>query len=524
MELETCRKQQNTPLLDAITKFQEKEPAYFRIPAHRFERGINSRFTEAVGEKIFRYDLSEAEGLDDLHHATGPIKEAEQLAADLWKARKSFFLVNGTTCGNEAMMLSAVKPGEKVMVMRNMHKSILMGLILSGAVPCFINPEYAPDWKLWCSVRPETIEKGFQAHPDCKAVFLVSPNYYGITSNLQAIAEICHKHDAILAIDEAHGSHLYFSDKLPAGALQQNVDMCSQSIHKTAGSMTQSSILHVGSDRIDTSWTAGNLQLVQSTSPSYILMASLDAARQELAQHGSAMMEKAINLSCYMRQKLLEIPGIQVLKRPDSKKEDNKIKRSHTEHIIEEIVTESQDDNQTIYDIDTTRVVFSAREYGISGFQLQELLYETGGVSTELADEENVVCVVTFANTKNDVDRLIQTLCRLVNSRELLQKHKEKLDLEGAQNTRKTKSVRIPEMVLTPREAYFHKKQTILWKDAAGKIAGEMIVPYPPGIPLIYPGERITDEIKLEIDRYLQNGCSLHGPKDDKLNKYQIIQ
>ncbi|MDD3279460.1 MAG: aminotransferase class I/II-fold pyridoxal phosphate-dependent enzyme [Lachnospiraceae bacterium] len=490
-------RQQETPLLDAITKFQEQEPAYFRIPAHRFQRGINSRFTEAVGEKVFRYDLSEAEGLDDLHHAQGPIQEAQELAADLWKAKKSFFLVNGTTCGNEAMMLSVVNPGEKVMVMRNMHKSVLMGLIMGGAVPCYINPEYYSSWKLDGSVTPEAVERGFLENPDCRAVFLVSPNYYGIASNLEKIAEICHAHGAILGVDEAHGGHTYFSEMLPKGALQQGVDLCAQSIHKTAGSMTQSSLLHIGSERVDPLRVAANLQLVQSTSPSYILMASLDAARQELAVHGQEMMKKAICLSVEARQKLSRIPGIQVLERPAQAKRE-------------------------IYDLDLTRVVFSARELQITGYRLQELLYERGGVSTELADEENVVCVITFANTEEDISRLVQTLAEIAKSlgesTEDIHEKKEKTREEIRENHE------IPPMVLTPREAYFHEKKTICWKDAVDCIAGEMIVPYPPGIPLIYPGERITAEIMREINRFWTNGCVLHGPKDDTLETFQIIE
>ena len=256
--------QNRMPLVEALQQFREEAPAYFRIPGHRFERGLDEALN---GASLAAYDLSEAEGLDDLHHAEGVIAEAQRLAAETWKAKKTFFLVNGTTCGNEAMVLSSVKEGEKIIVPRNVHKSVLMGLILSGATPVYVMPEYSTKWQMWGGVTPETIEKAFAETPDAKAVLLVSPTYYGLCSDLQAIAEICHCHNAALLVDEAHGSHLYFSEQLPLGALESGADACAQSIHKTAGSFTQSSFLSLGSGRLDEARVAANLQMVQSTSP-----------------------------------------------------------------------------------------------------------------------------------------------------------------------------------------------------------------------------------------------------------------
>lgn len=481
--------QERTPLVDAIVKFGNGEPAYFRIPAHRFERGMNSRFRDAAGEGVFRCDLSEAEGLDDLHQPTGVIREAQELAADLWGAQESFFLVNGTTCGNEAMVLSVAGPGERVLVPRNAHKSILMGLILSGAEPCYVYPRYEEKWNLWGSVTPEVIEAEFQKRSSgYKAVFLVSPTYYGICSDLRRIGEICRNYGAALCVDEAHGSHLYFSDMLPEGALQQGVDLCAQSIHKTAGSMTQSSLLQIGSGRVDRNRIAANLHLVQSTSPSYVLMASLDAARQELALHGKDMMERAVFLAQMARKGLAAISGIQVLEK-------------------------GLTDANSIFDLDSTRVVFSARELGISGYRLQELLYEQSGVSTELADEENVVCVVTFANTRQEIERLVGAVQKIAGQREV---HGKPLK-SAAWTILKT------EKVMNPREAYFHRKETIRWEEAAGKIAGEMIVPYPPGIPLVYPGEVISPEIWLQVEEYRRKGLAIHGPSDQRLKTLKII-
>lgn len=481
--------QSKTPLLDAISAFVEAEPAYFRIPAHRFEKGMNPRFRELAGERLFCCDLSEAEGLDDLHQPRGVIREAQELAAGLWKARESFFLVNGTTCGNEAMILSVAEPGEKVLIPRNAHKSILMGLIMSGADPCYLYPKYEAKWNLWASMDPLEVRRGFeQAGAGCRGVFLVSPTYYGICSDLSAIAEICHEQNALFCVDEAHGSHLYFSSRLPKGALLQGADLCAQSIHKTGGSMTQSSLLQIGSGRPDRDKVAANLQMVQSTSPSYVLMASLDAARQELALHGREMMERAADLADSAREKLAGIPGIQVLGK----------EMEHTD---------------AIYEIDPTRLVFSARELGISGYRMQEFLYREGGVSTELADEENVVCVVTCANTENDLERLVSTVKKIAGRKEFHRAPLHALEWH----------IVAAEKILSPREAYFHKKTVISWREAAGKISGEMIVPYPPGIPLVYPGERIGAEVWQQVEEYRRKGLAIHGPVDQSLETLRII-
>lgn len=481
--------QARTPLLDAIVEFGNRKPAYFRIPGHRFEQGVSLRLREVFGDGIFRCDLSEAEGLDDLHQAEGVIREAQELAAELWGAEESFFLVNGTTCGNEAMVLSTVKQGERVMVPRNAHKSILMGLIMSGAEPCYVTPQYYEEWNLWGSVDPKAVQKEFDGgEKGCKAVFLVSPTYYGVCSDLRKIGDICHEQGAVLCVDEAHGSHLYFSDILPEGALQQGVDLCSQSIHKTAGSLTQSSLLQIGSSRVDRDWIAANLQMVQSTSPSYVLMASLDAARQELALHGSEMMERALELAELARMRLKRIPGIQVLDREGVSK-------------------------RVVHQLDPLRLVISARELGIGGYRMQELLYEQSGVSTELADEENVVCVITFANTIQDVERLIEAVKLIAGQKEFHGKPLKPVDWKFS----------LPDKILNPREAYFHKKMAVNWEDAAGKVAGEMIVPYPPGIPLVYPGELISREIWQQVEDCRRRGLSIHGPADRSMRTFQII-
>ncbi|MDE7265880.1 MAG: aminotransferase class I/II-fold pyridoxal phosphate-dependent enzyme, partial [Lachnospiraceae bacterium] len=281
--------QQKTPLLEAVRDLIDTKPAYFRIPGHRLERGISSRWTEQVGSRIFSYDVTETPYTDDLHAPKGAIREAQELLRDLYGADESFFLVNGTTCGNEAMIISAAFEEEEIMVARNAHKSAMMGLVLSGAKPVYIMPEVIGDWGLQGAIPPERVRVLFKEHPHCSALFLVSPTYYGICSDLQKIADICHENNALLLVDEAHGAHLYFDKMEKAdkrrGALECGADICVQSMHKVTGALTQSSVLHIKNHGVREDAllrVAENLKLVQSTSPSYLLMISLDCARYEL--------------------------------------------------------------------------------------------------------------------------------------------------------------------------------------------------------------------------------------------------
>lgn len=481
--------QDKTPLLDAITDFIETKPAYFRIPGHRLERGVSSKWTDKVGNEIFAYDVTETPFTDDLHSPEGAILEAEELLQELYQADKSFFLVNGTTCGNEAMLLSAALEGQEVMVARNAHKSAMMGLIISGAKPVYVMPEVLEEWGIQGGIRPEAVRRTFEEHPKCKALFLVSPSYYGITSDLKELAEICHEYGAMLLVDEAHGGHLYFHKELPAGALEQGADMCVQSMHKVTGALTQSSVLHIKSSLADREKVASNLHIVQSTSPNYLLMTSLDCARYELAMHGEEMMEQAFELAEYAREKINAISGF----------------RCMTIDVI---------GKSAVAGLDRTRLVISAKELGLTGFELEELLFKDYAVNMELADYENVLAIVTYANTKEEIERLIRA-CQSVAD-----KYGRKEETACFQPTLPS----LPEQILTPRQAYFAMAEEILWQQAVGRISAEMIAPYPPGIPIIYPGERITQEVWDYLERFRKEKRHIHGSRDGKLEVIKVIR
>lgn len=481
--------QDKTPLLDAITEFIETKPAYFRIPGHRLERGISQRWTDKVGKEIFAYDVTETPFTDDLHSPEGAIKEAEELLKELYGADKSFFLVNGTTCGNEAMILSAAFEGQEIMIARNAHKSAMMGLIISGAKPVYVMPEVFDEWGLQGGIRPESVRKTFKEHPKCRALFLVSPSYYGITSDLKEIADICHEYGAMLLVDEAHGGHLYFHEGIPAGALEQGADMCVQSMHKVTGALTQSSVLHIKSKLADCERVAANLHIVQSTSPNYLLMTSLDCARYELAMHGHEMVEQALELAEYAGKKINAISGFQCMS-------DEAVKMSG------------------IAGLDKTRLVISAKELGLTGFALEELLFEQYAVNMELADYENVLAIVTYANTKAEIERLIEA-CKSISKEYFVKEEK---------SCKPPIFPKLPKQVLTPRQAYFSATQEAAWQQAVGRISAEMIAPYPPGIPIIYPGELITQEVWDYLEKFRKEKRHIHGSRDGKLEVIKVIK
>lgn len=473
--------QTKTPLIDALKNFDKISPAYFCIPSHHRGKGASSSFTEVFGKTVLKYDLTETPLTDDLHEADGAIKEAESLASELFGSDRTFFLVNGTTCANEAMIISSVCEGEKILVARNCHKSVLMGLIISGASPVYIEPEISGVFSAFGSISPEKVKLAFKNHPDIKAFILTSPTYYGIGSDLQKIADICHSHGALLLVDEAHGSHFAFSDKLPKTALSCGADMVSQSTHKTLNSMTQSSMLHVKGSLVDISKVDAALKIVQSTSPSYILMASLDAARQNAALNGRTAVCRMLDITSYIRSALSSIDGV-----------------SCPENV----------DRNEVFSFDKTRIIFSVK--GISGFSLSEILLEKYNICCEMADNYNVVSIIGSSDSYEDADRLINAV----------------KEIAATVNTGKIKEFSLPPMppiAMTPRKAFFAKSTRTNFKDSVGKVSAEMIAPYPPGIPVIYPGEVITEEIYEFISEAIKDGRHIHGFSDKSMETIKII-
>ncbi len=472
-------KQKQTPLVDALKKYRKERPTYFCIPGHRYENGVSDRWLKKDETGFLAYDLTEATGLDDLHEPEGAIREAQELLADLYGAGKSYFLVNGSTCGNEAMILASVGEGEKILVPANAHKSVTMGLILSGASPIYMNPVWFPKAGSFGGLNPEEIKRILDGDPAIKAVFLVSPDYYGKTLRLKEIAAICHERGVRVLVDEAHGGHCYFHSDLPMGALVAGADMCVQSFHKVTGALTQSSVLHVAAGQ-DCSRLEAALKMVQSTSPSYLLMASLDAARYEFAVHGEAALGEAIDLAENFREKVNGLTKFHCLSR-------------------EEVKGENQ-----IEDMDPLRLTISME--GVSGFALQKILRSRFHVETELADFKNILAIVTAANPKEDLDKFFWALFSMEQENEIA---KEQFSMPDISAAFPQGEIKLPE--LSPRQVWLSKVEQLPLDGAIGRIAGEMIIPYPPGIPILRPGERISREVIALFHEYKKRGCHFHG-------------
>ena len=492
------------PLVEAIDGFLKKEYAYFAIPGHRYESGMPPSLRERFGPAVYRYDLTEAPGLDDLHHAKGAILKARKRAAELFGADECRFSVNGTTALIEAMILSVCAPGDELILARDVHRSAVSGLILSGAKPVWIMPDGDPEWNVSNGIKPERVEEAILSHPEAKAVLVVSPTYYGQASDLAAIAGICHSHGMALLVDAAHGSHFRFSDAYPADAVSAGADLTAMSLHKTTGAMTQSSMLFykkndpkpVSMERLDAA-----LRMTISSSPSYVLMASLDAARQQLFENGEQMAEEAIEKALDLRRALSEIPGVKVRGGSD----------------LFSLIRREQD---------VTRVVFCVP--GLSGTKLAESLEKEGNTVIEMADARNAVAVVTSANTRQDILKLSMAVMNA--SRDPAREEETSRSRcasfgDDANECEKSRSrypmfgdddAKDPEMVLSPRDAFFAEKEELPVSETIGRICADMICPYPPGIPVLVPGEQISEKEIRFLEEMVRLGIPVQGMSEEE--------
>jgi arginine decarboxylase len=480
--------QAETPLFDALKEYVNRDTLPFHVPGHKKGVGIDKEFKDFIGENPFKIDVTVFKLVDSLHHPTGPIKKAQELVADAYNSHSSFFSIHGTSGAIQAMILSVVNDGDKIIIPRNVHKSVTSGIILSGAIPIFMEPEIDKKLGIAHGVTPETVEKTLKENKDAKAVLIINPTYYGVATDIKKIADIVHSYDIPLIVDEAHGPHLAFSEKLPMSALEAGADICAQSTHKIIGSLTQGSLLHVKSKYVNPTRVQQILNLMQTTSPSYILMASLDCARRQIALEGRSLLEKAIELCKYTRDEINKIPGFycfgeEVLGKPGS------------------------------YSFDSTKLTISSRELGITGFELDMILADKYHIQMELSDFYNVLAVGSFGDTKEGMDRLLSALKEISNDyygkREPIQ---DFLDIPT-----------IPRKILNPREAFYSNKTSISLKDSIGKISGEFLLAYPPGIPVLCPGEEITQEIVDYVHDLKRANLYVQGTEDLTVENIKIV-
>ncbi len=483
--------QDKTPLFDAIVRYANENKISFHTPGHKHGVGIHKIFRQFVGDKVFRLDLSVMSEVDSLHEPSSVIKEAQVLAAKAYGAEYSFFLVNGTTGGNQAMILSVCDPGDKIIIPRNAHKSVISAVILAGAEPVYVMPKIDEVSDLILNLTPEQVEEACRQHPDAKAVLITSPTYFGLTADLEAIAEIVHQYDKILLVDEAHGAHLHFHPSFPKAAIDSGADMCVQSTHKHLAALSQGSMLHVKGVRVDILRLKTTLQMLQTTSPSYVILGSLDLSRYQMVHEGEKLMAGVIDLCENARAEINQIPGLTCLTREQVRKIPS-------------------------LDLDVTKLTISTKGL-CTGYDMAKILNSEYDIQTEMSDFQNILLFVSLGNTPKELKRFVKALRKIV------------VDYKDMfMNLKKRKRIVFPTFIprkeLNPREALTKLTRKIPFKRSVGKVCAEIICPYPPGIPVLCPGEVVTQEIYNYLMSVLDSGARINGQSDGRLQTIKVLE
>ncbi|GAB4837629.1 hypothetical protein Ancab_002478 [Ancistrocladus abbreviatus] len=483
------------PLVSALKTAAEENAASFHFPGHNRGRAAPSPLVELIGRRPFLHDLPELPELDNLFSPEGPIRDAQKQAAQLFGASETWFLVGGTTCGIQAAIMATCSPGDSLILPRNSHISATSALVLTGVSPKYIIPDYDSDWDIASAVTPTQVEKAINdlelEGRKAAAVFVTSPTYHGICSNLKEISTVCHSRNIPLIVDEAHGAHFGFHPQLPISALQQGADLTVQSTHKVLCSLTQSSMLHRSGKLVDRERICRCLQTLQSTSPSYLLLASLDAATAQLSKNPEKFFNNAIHLANEARSLIKQIVGVSVLDFPSFSK---------------------------FPAIDPLRVNISIWQLGLSGYEADEFLFKDQNVVSEVVGSHSITFVFTPGTCRDHVHRLLLGLEHLSSS----------LPLGSERRIGKRTEQKDPEpflditIELSPRDAFFTRKRKIDIKESVGKICGELICPYPPGIPVMIPGEIITAKSLEYLLQIRSKGGVISGAADPLLSSIVI--
>ncbi|MGB6128706.1 MAG: aminotransferase class I/II-fold pyridoxal phosphate-dependent enzyme [Psychrilyobacter sp.] len=479
--------QNKTPLFDALKNYHKTEVVSFDVPGHK--KRFQNEFSDYIGHKIIELDTNSMKELDILNNPTGVIREAHQLMAHAYSADEAFFLVNGTTSGIQTMVMSACNPGDKIILPRNVHKSAINALILSGATPIYIDPEVDETLGISLGVNIKKIKEAVIKDPDIKAVFIINPTYYGAVSNLKEIIKFCHKEEIVVLVDEAHGAHFPFHDNFPENAMVLGADMSAISIHKTGGSLTQSSVLLLKNGLINKQRVKRMLNLTQTTSASYLLMTSLDVARKTLVIEGKEIFTNLLDMISKFREKLNSIQGIRCFKSILSDK---------------------------LYNFDETKIGINLHGLGLTGFEGYDILREKYNIQMELADTHNILGIASIGDVWEDYQKLIDAL------EEMAKDHKR--DNKGINKTIDFNELESPELVVSPRDAFYSETESIPLEKAIGRVSGESIMVYPPGIPLLIQGEKISKDLIDHIFFLKEQKAVITGMDDKTLNNISILK
>ena len=477
--------QSRAPIFEALERYKSMRIVPFDVPGHKRGKG-NPELTKFLGEKCLTVDVNSMKPLDNLCHPVSVIKEAEELAARAFGAQHAFFMVNGTTSAVQSMIMSVCKRGDKIIMPRNVHRSAINALIISGAVPVYVNPSINKQLGIPLGMSVADVKKAIEQNPDAKAVLVNNPTYYGICSDLRTITKLAHQHGMKVLVDEAHGTHFYLGETLPVSAMAAGADMAAVSMHKTGGSLTQSSFLLSNHPDLHQGYIRQIINLTQTTSGSYLLLSSLDLSRRNLALHGKEIFARVKELAQYAREEINKLGGFYA--------------------FSSELI-----DGDAIFDFDTTKLSVHTRDIGLAGIEVYDLLRDEYDIQIEFGDIGNILAIISVGDNMFVMERLISAMAEI---KRIYQKDKAGMYDHEYIN---------PEVVMTPQEAFYAAKHAMPIEQSAGQICSEFVMCYPPGIPILAPGERITQEILDYIAYAKEKGCFLTGTEDIHIENINVV-
>lgn len=478
--------QRRAPVYEALQEFRRNRVVPFDVPGHKRGRG-NPELVSLLGRQCVELDVNSMKPLDNLCHPISVIKEAEQLAADAFGAAHAFLMVGGTTSAVQTMVLTACKSGEKIILPRNVHRSVINALVVNGATPIYVNPDTDAHLGIALGMKISQVERAIEENPDAVAILVNNPTYYGICSNLKKIVELAHAHGMMVLVDEAHGTHFYFGDNMPVTAMAAGADMSSVSMHKSGGSLTQSSFLLVG-PKVSAGYVRQVINLTQTTSASYLLISSLDISRRNLALRGKELFGEVVRIADYARTEINKIGGYY----------------AYGKELV---------NGDSVYDFDSTKLTVFTLDIGLAGIEVYDLLRDEYDIQLELGDMGNVLAYISIGDRMREVERLVSALFDV--------KRRYSKDRTGLFDHEYIN----PSVVMTPQEAFYAPKEEMIpIRETNGRICTEFLMCYPPGIPILAPGERITQEIIDYILYAKEKGCQLTGPEDERVECLNVIK
>lgn len=476
--------QNKAPIYEALEKLKKMRVVPFDVPGHKRGRG-NAELTEFFGEACMSIDVNSMKPLDNLCHPVSVIKEAEEIAAEAFGAENAFFMVGGTTSAVQSMIMYACKGGDKIIMPRNVHRSAINALILCDAVPVYVNPEVNNQLGIALGMSVKQVEQAIEENPDAKAVLINNPTYYGICSDLKRITELAHSKGMLVLVDEAHGTHFYFGDNFPITAMAAGADLASVSMHKSGGSLTQSSFLLMGK-KINSDYMRQIINLTQTTSASYLLLTSLDISRKRLALHGNEIFAQTLEMAEYARSEINSIGGYYAFSK--------------------ELIN-----GDSIFDFDASKLSVHTLSIGLAGIEVYDLLRDEYDIQIEFGDIGNILAYLSVGDRKRDIERLISALFEI--RRRFGRSASGMLSQEYIN----------PIVAQTPRKAFYADKESLLLEQSAGRICSEFVMCYPPGIPILAPGELITEDIIKYIKYAKEKGCSMTGTEDLNIERLNVL-